>query len=688
MKPLLKPLDFEGVTLDSGPMRGQLDLVREYSLRIPNDDLLRGFRERAGMEAPGQALGGWYDADFFNLFGHVLSGLARLYAATGDEACRAKLGALIDGWAECIGPDGFFFYTEKPNAPHYFYDKMLGGLLDAHLCAGHPRALELMAQITDWAEKNLGGGSGEPHTGVGWDLEWYTLSENLYRAFLATGDERYRDFGKRWEYRAYWDCYAQNVSIFDGRPDGARVDSYHAYSHVNTLGGLGAGYLATGDVWYLSALRNAYDSLMDTQVYATGGYGPNEQLLRRDELVGRLTTSHDSFEEQCGSWAASKMARYLISGTGEARYGDWVERLALNGIGADIPMSADGRVHYFADYNLGGGRKRLCASPWTCCAGSRPLAVADYVDQIYYRDEAGLYVNLYVPSTATLDIGGVKVTAVQRTRFPADDTTAITLGMATPARFTVGFRVPGWLSAPMEVRVNGRPARSRSVDGWLMVERAWGDGDRIRVRTPMGLWSSSFDPGAPYPAAVLFGPTVLAFRAEDPQPLTQMDLNQLNTELEPVAGEALTWRLRRSPGVLARPLSAYEEGEPYFVYVAPRMPLWIPSSELRYEGEWPVSFDVTRAAPNIGESVWTTFRGTGITWNGGRYDDAGIGIISIDGEEVARVDQYGPGRGIPFTWESPQLAPGEHTIRITVAGERNPDSQGHYINVSGLAVER
>ena len=30
-------------------------------------------------------------------------------------------------------------------------------------------------------------------------MEWYTLTENLYRAYLVTGNQRYRDFGAVWE---------------------------------------------------------------------------------------------------------------------------------------------------------------------------------------------------------------------------------------------------------------------------------------------------------------------------------------------------------------------------------------------------------------------------------------------------------------------------------------------------------
>src|SRR5690242_5893761 len=82
-KRLLENFDFRGVTLDAGPLRKQVDEAREDYLRIPNDDLLKWFRQRAGLPAPGQDLGDWYSGDVFHVFGQIVSGLSRLYAATG-----------------------------------------------------------------------------------------------------------------------------------------------------------------------------------------------------------------------------------------------------------------------------------------------------------------------------------------------------------------------------------------------------------------------------------------------------------------------------------------------------------------------------------------------------------------------------------------------------------------------------
>jgi hypothetical protein len=55
--------------------------------------------------------------------------------------------------------------------------------------------------------------------------------------------------------------------------------------------------------------------------------------------------------------------------------------------------------------------------------------------------------------------------------------------------------------------------------------------------------------------------------------------------------------------------------------------------------------------------------------------------VRIDGAEVAVVDQYGPGRDLPFTWERTGLGPGPHRLRLEVLGERSPESKGTWVNV-------
>jgi hypothetical protein len=168
--------------------------------------------------------------DVFNAFGQYLSGMIRLSRALGDAAIGKKAHRLMTAWAQCIEADGYFYYSRRPITPHYIYDKTMGGLVDLAEFGGHRDAIPLMEKITKWAEANLDRSRRRPLAeGATYDGngEWYTLGENLYRAFEVTGNARYREFADVWRYPSYWDMFTRAEE-----PD---PFGYHAYSHVNTL---------------------------------------------------------------------------------------------------------------------------------------------------------------------------------------------------------------------------------------------------------------------------------------------------------------------------------------------------------------------------------------------------------------------------------------------------------------------
>ena len=74
-----------------------------------------------------------------------------------------------------------------------------------------------------------------------------------------------------------------------------------------------------------------------------------------------------------------------------------------------------------------GGSKINDPDGWTCCTGTRPQAMADYCDLIYFKDADNLYVNLFTPSTVKWSHAGANVTLRQTTRFPEDGTVEFTV---------------------------------------------------------------------------------------------------------------------------------------------------------------------------------------------------------------------------------------------------------------------
>jgi hypothetical protein len=77
----LREFTYADVQLTGGPLKRQYDWVHAHFLSLDNDRLLKVYRQRAGLPAPGDDMGGWYDADGFvpgHTIGQYISGLARM----------------------------------------------------------------------------------------------------------------------------------------------------------------------------------------------------------------------------------------------------------------------------------------------------------------------------------------------------------------------------------------------------------------------------------------------------------------------------------------------------------------------------------------------------------------------------------------------------------------------------------
>ena len=509
----LHSFDYRGVRLLDSRFQQQVLYTRELYFNMSNDDMLKGFRRAAGLPAPGNDMKGWCRRDCGATFGQWISGMARLSCATGDTALRDKAILLTTEWEKTLGADG------NPRMQTYAWEKMACGLVDLALYANYPHALEILERMTIWASAHFDR-SRSPATEADRDgrrphgtLEWYTLPENSLRAYAITGNKTFLDFANLWLYPTYWDKFAET-----NRPQG--VQYLHSYSHVNTFCGAAMAYAITGDSKYLLIVRNAYDWIRLTQAYASGGYGPGEWSVPADGSLGRaLDVRLDTAEIPCGSWAGFKLSRYLMGYTGEARYGDWIETLLYNGIGAALPVQPDGRSFYYADYRVGMGAKTFFWDEWPCCSGTYIQTVADYHNVIYFHDEEALYVNLAVPSVVEWTHGGQTIQLTQQTQFPETSETALHLRMDRPAEFALRIRVPAW-SSDASVLVNSQPLEAKmEPNQWGMLKRTWQPGDVVTVRFPLRARAVPVDLQHPNRVAMMYGPLLMAQDARFSFPL-------------------------------------------------------------------------------------------------------------------------------------------------------------------------
>ena len=524
----IEPFNYQGVRLRPSRWQQQYQSARDYYFGVSDDDILYGYRRAAGVNAPGKPLGGWCAQNSNTVLGQWLSGMSRFAKATDDGPMRDKVIRLFAEWAKTVKPDG------DCGMRHYPFEKLVGGLVDMQLFAGYPETTAMLEKVTDWAAKNFNR-DRLPAGPVPWAMhsgrpgEWYTVGENSYRAYQLTGNVLHKDFADTWLYNDYWNKFADTAA-----PPNAH--SVHAYSHVNSFSSAAMAYAVTGEEKYLRIIRNAYDFLQSSQCYATGGFGPVERIMPPGGMLGKALDYHqNSCETPCCSWAAFKLARYLTQFTGEARYGDWIERLMYNGIGGILWIKDAGRHFYYADYRVSGGVKVYAREVYTCCSGSYIQAVSDFPNQIYYRDSTSLYISLYLPSEVTWSGPGGEIKVTQETEYPEAEASTFTVNPSQSTAFALKFRVPGW-SNDMTVRVNGAAIDVPCKPGtWAVVQRMWAPGDKVEIRIPLRFRFSAVDPQHPHRIAVVRGPVVMVQEGNAHEPIFKLPETdeELNTWLTP-----------------------------------------------------------------------------------------------------------------------------------------------------------
>lgn len=547
-----------------GPLQRQIRENHDLVLHLDEDSLLRPFRLRGGLPAPGQELGGWYDTWGFApgaTFGQWLSALARHYAITGDTATRAKIGRMVSGYAATVDAEGKFYRNNR--FPSYTYDKLVAGLVDARQLAGNDTALDTLRRTTRAAlpylpphaiPRNEAATPGEDFSQHAWD-ESYTLPENQFLAFRLTGDVQHRTLAKRFLYDDFFMPLARGENVLPGK---------HAYSHVNALSSAAQAYLSLNQQVYLQAARQGF-AMIDAQSFATGGWGPDEHFVTpgSGKLGASLAAEHKSFETPCGSYAHFKLTRYLLRITRDSRYGDSMERVLYNTVLGALPIQPDGHAFYYSDYARQ-AHKGFHPDRWPCCSGTLPLIAADYHISTAFTDSQGIYVNLYAPARISWCQGGIESRLSIETRYPYASAISITIQTPAVQVFSVNLRIPAWASGA-SLRINGKLDTQPLAAGiFATIRRPWRAGDRIELELPLQTQLQSVDPEHPDTVALLAGPLAL-MRLRDtavPPPLGRRTL--LSAQRLP--GNASSWRIGAgSAAVTLRPFLDIG-GEGYSAY--------------------------------------------------------------------------------------------------------------------------
>jgi len=492
---------------------------RGYMARLPADRLLYTFRANAGLPVgSAKPLGGWEQpengqrsSELRGHFpGHFLSACAQL-AANGDQDAKAKSGYMVDELAKCQAKLGGNYLSAFPTtwwdrlekgervwAPFYTIHKIMAGMFDTYRLTGNRQALQVLEGMAAWADRWTAPKT-EEHMQQILTVEFGGMAETLYHLAAATNNDRWAKVGDRFQKKSFLDPLASRLDHLRG---------LHVNTHIPQVIAAARRYEISGDPRFRDVAEYFFYEVTTARSYVTAGTSNAEAWLAPPRRLAAELKLSVNTAECCCAYNMLKLTRQLYSWNPDPRYFDYYERSLLNHrIGTIRPKV--GLTQYYLSLSPGvwktfGTEDRT----FWCCTGSGIEEFSKLNDSIYWRDSAGLYVNLFIPSELNWAERGFQLR--QETKYPESQNTTLTVLAARPAPMAIRLRIPGWLESAPVVKLNGKALDATAAPGsYLSLNRTWKAGDRIEMNLPMRLRVEAM-PDDSAMQAFLYGPLVLA----------------------------------------------------------------------------------------------------------------------------------------------------------------------------------
>ena len=513
--PKLKPFPLSAVRLGEGTFRDAHIANAAYLKRLSTDSLLHAFRVNAGIASNATPLGGWEDPKGElrgHYLGHYLSACALGYASDGDAELKRRGDVIVAALAQCqakLNQGGYLsaypteFYDRLQEgkvyvwAPFYTMHKQLAGLHDMHTLANNAQALDVLKGMCGWVDTWTAQWD-EEHMQRILNVEFGGMQEVLCNLAALTGDERWGRVGDRFNKKVVLNPLASARDELAG---------LHMNTHIPQVIGAARRYEVTGDNRFHDVAHFFWHTIAQHRTYATGGSSNRENWLSNPTRLSEEYAAADSHQECCCSYNMMKLTRHLFGWEPDARYMDYYERNLFNHRLGTI--RADGMNQYFLSLTPGAWRTWGGETDtFWCCNGSASEEYNKLTDTIYFNDGKNVWVNLFLDSNLNWQERGLKL--AQKTRFPDEPRTHITVAQAPATALAINLRIPSWTSENARVLLNGKPLDASPTPGsYLRISRKWKKGDSLVLEMPMTLRTEGFADD-PAQLAVLYGPLVLA----------------------------------------------------------------------------------------------------------------------------------------------------------------------------------
>lgn len=251
----------------------------------------------------------------------------------------------------------------------------------------------------------------------------------------------------------------------------------------------------TGDDALLQAVVRQWDATLARRTYITGGMGSRhlgESFGNDYELP-----PDRAYTETCGAVAAVMVAWRLTLATGEARFGDAIERTLYNMVATAV--NPEGNRFFYVNPLLQRQpgiavgdeevpfRKDTLRAPWfwvSCCPTNWSRLVATLGAYVATTDDDGIQLHQYVTGDVATTFGGGRRARLHvATAYPWAGTVRVRIEETDGAPWELRLRVPAWADHGARVLV-GEDERDVGP-GFVTLRRSWRPGDTVVLELPM-----------------------------------------------------------------------------------------------------------------------------------------------------------------------------------------------------------
>jgi uncharacterized protein len=491
-----------------GYLGKRLDInLEKRLLAIDLESILKPYRNRGTA----QEWAGEY-------VGKYLHAACLTWEVSGNPALKTKMDYMAAELMKTQLPDGYLG-TYLPD--HYWtawdvwaHKYSMLGLLEYYHATGNAAALEaskkaanlLLATFNKDGRDIIASGT---HVG----MAPTSVLEPMVMLYRYTGEAKYLDFCQYLV--STWD-QKNGPGILTALLAGKGVNQIgnaKSYEMLSCIVGLAELYRITGKADYFTACKNAWQDIKTKRAYVIGSASYEEHF--HGDLSLRIDSPHaeEGPAEGCVSVTWLQLSWHLLRLTGEAKYGDELERIAFNSIPA-AQSPQDGKICYHLaldrnekDY----GKVNHGIQPdISCCAFSIPRGLA-LIPQLVTGSLSGdLAVNLFLPGSYSVRLpeNGLKVNYNIKTTYPETGDITLQINPAESKQFKLRLRVPNW-STSFKATAKGKDY-SAAAGEWLVIDDTWTAGDLVQVSIDLPLRiEKNPDPGSPK-VSISRGPQVLA----------------------------------------------------------------------------------------------------------------------------------------------------------------------------------